>query len=164
MNLYLLRHAEAFDADVRFSTDGLRPLTEKGGTRARAMGKAMRRVKIDLSLIWSSPYLRARQTAEIVAEELGFTDRLALRDRLAPDGDLRQLMDDVSDLDSSIENLLLTGHEPLLSMLLSVLTTGTANLRVDFKKCSLAKLKLTNRIGFERCATLSWLVPSRLFP
>lgn len=159
MNLYLLRHAEACNPDrARFPSDALRPLTEKGDVRAREMGKTMRRLRLDLGLIWSSPYLRARQTADIVAEEMGIPDRVALHDRLAPDGDARQLMDDISDLDPSIENLLLAGHEPLLSTLLSVLTTGTANLRVEFKKCCLAKLELTNRIGFERCATLSWLV------
>ena len=162
MNLFLLRHSDAFEADhARFPTDESRALTEKGSRRAQEVGKAMRRLDLGIDPIWSSPYVRARQTAEIVAQELEIS-HLELCDKLAPNGDGRQLMDAVADLDPAIENLLLTGHEPLLSTLLSVLTTGTTTLRVEFKKCGLARLELVNRIALERCARLIWLVPPRL--
>ena len=69
MELYLMRHGIAEEAS-RTGKDRDRALTEEGIERTRATGKALVQVGVKFDLILSSPYLRAWQTAEIIAHEL----------------------------------------------------------------------------------------------
>lgn len=163
MDLYLLRHGIAGSADARrFPNDSLRPLTERGHERMHELGKAVGHLRLGINCIWTSPYLRAVQTAEIFAQEVSIGRKVQAHKDLSPDGHVRRLMGDIADLDPSIDGLLLVGHEPGLSSLLSVLTNGNVDLRVVLKKGGLAKLTLDNRIGHERCGTLQWLLPPRV--
>jgi len=69
MKLYLVRHATASD----FATsDAERALTKDGRVEARIVGAALRRLKVAPAHIFSSPLVRAEQTAEIIAKELQF--------------------------------------------------------------------------------------------
>ncbi len=163
MDLYLLRHGIAGSADAsRFPNDSLRPLTERGHESMHELGKAVGRLRLRINCIWSSPDLRAIQTAEIFSEEVLNKRKVQTHKNLSPEGNVRRLIGDIADLDPSIDGLLLVGHEPGLSSLLSVLTNGNVDLRVKFKKGGLAKLILDNRIGLERCGTLQWLLPPRV--
>ena len=163
MDLYLLRHGIAGSADAsRFPNDSLRPLTERGHESMHELGKAVGRLRLRINCIWSSPDLRAIQTAEIFSEEVLNKRKVQTHKNLSPEGNVRRLIGDIADLDPSIDGLLLVGHEPGLSSLLSILTNGNVDLRVKFKKGGLAKLILDNRIGLERCGTLQWLLPPRV--
>lgn len=163
MDLYLLRHGIAGSADAsRFPNDSLRPLTERGHESMHELGKAVGRLRLRINCIWSSPDLRATQTAEIFSEEVLNKRKVQTHKNLSPEGNVRRLIGDIADLDPSIDGLLLVGHEPGLSSLLSILTNGNVDLRVKFKKGGLAKLILDNRIGLERCGTLQWLLPPRV--
>ncbi|VVM07551.1 partial 2,3-bisphosphoglycerate-dependent phosphoglycerate mutase, partial [Methylacidimicrobium tartarophylax] len=68
MTVYLLRHAAAIR---EAPTDAERKLSKKGRQEAQSAGNALHRLGVRPDLIWSSPLVRARQTAEIVAEALG---------------------------------------------------------------------------------------------
>lgn len=163
MDLYLLRHGIAGQADASlFPDDALRPLTERGHERMHDLGKAMGPLGLRIDSIWSSPHLRALQTAEIFAQEVSSAQKVKPHKDLAPEGNQRRLLGNIADLDPSIEGLLLVGHEPRLSVLLSVLTTGSADLRIELKKGGLAKLVLDNRISLGRCGTLQWLLPPKV--
>ena len=163
MDLYLLRHGIAGSVDAsRFPNDSLRPLTERGHESMHELGKAVGRLRLRINCIWSSPDLRATQTAEIFSEEVLNKRKVQTHKNLSPEGNVRRLIGDIADLDPSIDGLLLVGHEPGLSSLLSILTNGNVDLRVKFKKGGLAKLILDNRIGLERCGTLQWLLPPRV--
>ena len=163
MDLYLLHHGIAGSADAsRFPNDSLRPLTERGHERMHELGKAVGRLRLRINCIWSSPDLRAIQTAEIFSREGSNERKVQAHKDLSPEGNVRRMMGDIADLDPSLEGLLLVGHEPGLSALLSVLTNGNVDLRVELKKGGLAKLVLDNRIGLERCGTLQWLLPPRV--
>jgi len=71
MQLYLMRHAIAHELGADGSrTDAGRTLTTEGRANTRAAAQAMRRLELDFDAIWTSPLVRARQTAEIVAEVL----------------------------------------------------------------------------------------------
>jgi Histidine phosphatase superfamily (branch 1) len=71
MHLYLMRHGIAYERDERSGDDDSRPLTEEGIERTRAVAKALHKDgRLDLAEVWTSPLVRARQTAEIVAEIL----------------------------------------------------------------------------------------------
>jgi phosphohistidine phosphatase len=162
MNLFLLRHGVAVDRDPHsFPDDARRPLTLKGEDRIRLVSDAMRGLELSFDRIISSPYLRARQTAELVASALGLRSGLEFSETLAPDGDPKALFRLVNRVTPRPENLLLVGHEPYLSQLLSVLISGQPDAAIDFKKNGLAKMEVAQRLKFGRCATLNWLLTPR---
>lgn len=71
MNLYLIRHAIAVDeGDPEYAQDSLRPLTEKGRKKMRQIARGLRALGAEFDLIVSSPYVRARETAEILSDVL----------------------------------------------------------------------------------------------
>ena len=75
MKLYLLRHAEAAPITGGRDNPG-RPLTEKGIEQAQIVAAEMKAGQISFDMILASPYLRASQTAEIIAAELELLDKL----------------------------------------------------------------------------------------
>jgi phosphohistidine phosphatase len=158
MNLYLLRHGLAVERGTPgFENDAKRPLTPKGRRQLRTAAAAMKKMNLDLDLILSSPLLRAKQTAEVVAAELKLKKRLVFADGLQPGGSVKELFRQLNDLMPAPENILLIGHEPDLSRLISLLTTGRENLAMDFKKGGLAKLE-AEELRPVQCATLAWLL------
>ncbi len=140
-----------------FKTDTDRPLTPKGKHQLRQIASAMQNLDLRFNLILSSPFLRARQTAEIVATSLNLKRRLALSDELTPDGDAKALIRQLNELAPPSVNILLVGHEPYLSDLISLLTTGRTDLMMDFKKGGLCKLEIET-LSHGRCAALAWLL------
>src|SRR6267378_1938954 len=92
MKLYVLRHADAVDeSDPRFENDADRPLTIKGVRRTKLLTHALRQWEITFDTIFSSPLLRARETADIVMRGLRLQGRLEVTDHLAPSGDVEKL-------------------------------------------------------------------------
>src|SRR5580698_564113 len=79
MKLYLLRHATAVDIA---SSDALRELTKEGREEARIAGAALAELGVKLSHFFSSPLVRARQTAEIAAKALKFPGKVEILDEL----------------------------------------------------------------------------------
>jgi phosphohistidine phosphatase len=158
MEVYILRHGPAVERGTRgFASDAMRPLTPKGEKQLRKTAAALRKMRPGFDVIMSSPLLRAKQTAEIVADELKLTKRLKLSAALAPGRDPEILVAELNRLAPAPKKLLLVGHEPDLSRLVSLLTTGDIRLRMDFKKGGLCKLEAEKlRVG--QCAALVWLL------
>ena len=158
MNLYVLRHGIAVERGAPgFKTDADRPLTPKGRRQLGQTTAAMQSMGLHFSLILSSPFLRARQTAEIVARSLKLKKRLAFSDALTPDVDAKALIRQLHELKPAPENILLVGHEPYLSRLVALLISGGEMANVELKKGSLCKLE-TGPLRFGRCAILAWLL------
>ncbi|HVU28584.1 MAG TPA: phosphohistidine phosphatase SixA [Verrucomicrobiae bacterium] len=158
MNLYILRHGLAVErADWDFKDDSQRPLTPKGKKQLKSAARAMRKMELHFDLILSSPFLRVKQTAEIVTKILKLRKQLKFSDALTPDGDAKMLIHQLNKLKPAPKNLLLVGHEPYLSRLISLLASGGENVALDFKKGGLGKLEVENlRAG--KCAMLVWLL------
>ena len=146
--------------DLDFERDNERPLTPKGKRQLRQTAAAMKKMGLRFGLILSSPYLRAKQTAEIIAESLKLKKQLKFSDALVPDGSPKDLIRQLNELKPAQENILLVGHEPYLSCLISLLTTGSLDLMMDFKKGGLCKLEI-EKLSHDRCATLVWLLTPR---
>jgi len=162
MNIYILRHGIAVERDAQaFPDDSRRPLTLKGEDRVRMICDAMQALDLSFDHILFSPYLRARQTADIVATSLRLRRTLEFCDELTPDGDPKTLIRFVNRMKPAPENLLLVGHEPYLSGLLSVLISGHATAAIDLKKNGLVKLEMTQKLRYAQCATLNWLLTPR---
>lgn len=138
MRCYFLRHGIAVEPGEWKGRDFDRPLTDKGVERMEREARGIETLELELDAIFTSPLLRARQTAEIVAERLRMRDRLAEDARLGGDFSLdalRAILQEHRDANA----LLLVGHEPTFS-----LTIGRAigNAAVEVKKGALAGIEL----------------------
>jgi phosphohistidine phosphatase len=161
VNLYVLRHAEAVPRGTPgYRKDSDRPLIKDGVSTMRRAAKGMRRLKLDFDLILSSPYLRARTTAEITADVLGVKKKLAFSNYLACDGDLRKLVAELNRDYPSRNSILLVGHEPYLSDLICTLIGCQSGTALTLKKGALCKLSV-DTLRFGPCARLDWLLAPR---
>ena len=159
MNLYLLRHGIAVDPSAS-SKDAERPLTSKGRRRLAQIAGAMQAFRLSYDLILTSPYVRAEQTAGIVARALKLRKKLEFFDALTPGGNPQALIQHLNGLRPKPKNVLLVGHEPYLSKLVALLTSGNTNMEIDFKKGGFCKLEV-EALRCGRCATLAWLLAPR---
>jgi phosphohistidine phosphatase len=157
MNLYLLRHGAAGPSGAGNDRD--RALTKEGRADVRAIARWMNEQGIAPTLIAASPFLRAQETAALVVKVLGSHESPETWDDLAPGGHLSTVIRRISR--SGPGPLLLVGHEPSLSTLLSWITTGDENARIAMTKGSLAKIR---NLGFSPRVSgeLHWLVTPRL--
>ena len=162
MNLSLLRHGIATDAGAPGAAgDHARPLTDEGRDKTTRVAAALQRMGIAFDLILSSPLVRARETAEIVAATLNAKKALRLSERLAPGGTLQALVDELNRDHGRCEEVLLVGHEPDFSRHTSVLITGRPTAQIEMKKAGLCRLQV-DELRAGRCATLQWLLPPKL--
>lgn len=158
MELFLLRHGQAVERGTPgYENDFARPLTAKGERQLRQSCPALQKLKLRWDLIASSPLVRARQSAEIIASELKLTKRLRLSEHLQPGGDPKQLIAALNRLRPAPKTILLVGHEPGLSDLISLLVTGKPGGGFALKKGGLAKLEV-EKLSAGHCATLVWLL------
>jgi len=159
MDLFILRHGKAGKASAG-PDDAARALTREGKDGITQVAQWMKAEQFLFETIATSPLKRARQTAEIVASVLGQDDRLAVWDELAPGGD----PDTVCYKASQQENdaaILIVGHEPALSMLISTIISGEGSSSIILAKGGLAKIgnySFTARPSGE----LRWLVTPKL--
>ena len=115
MHFYFLRHGIAVDKDdPRVGSDAERFLTPKGVKRMRKAAKGIRRLKIPFDAVLCSPAARARQTAEIVAAELGLEEQLQEISGLSPESTVDVLIFGLTRF-QNCAHILLVGHEPLLT-------------------------------------------------
>jgi phosphohistidine phosphatase len=161
MELYFLRHALAVErGDPKYKDDSLRPLTEPGREKMRRAALGMQALGLKFDAVLSSPYLRARQTAEIVSQVYKMKKReLHLTDNLLPPASIKGLLQEVHAQFPQSKNVLLVGHEPHLTTMISVLLTSNKHLPIDFKKGGLCCLTLDQPTG----VSLNWLLtPTQL--
>lgn len=162
MNLSFLRHGLAADAQAAgLEADRARPLTDEGRDKTRRVADGLRRLGLVFDCILTSPLVRARETAEIVATVLGTKKALHVTDHLVPGATLHALVDELNRHHAGCAEILLVGHEPDLSRHIAVLTSGRPAVQIEMKKAGLCRLEIEDlRAG--RCATLQWLLPPKL--
>ncbi|HTX34479.1 MAG TPA: phosphohistidine phosphatase SixA [Bryobacteraceae bacterium] len=154
MEIYLLRHAIAEDAPPG-RPDSERALTSEGRDKLRRVLKRARQAEVAPTLILTSPYRRALQTAEIAAEALGYQGRLVHSQALVPDASPHDLWDEVR-THRGERAILLASHEPLMSSAAAFLL-GCPGLQVEMKKAGLVRIDC-DRFGAEARGVLKWLL------
>lgn len=156
--LFILRHAIAEERSPSLpGGDSQRRLTNEGARKMCRIAKGMKALDLKFDLILSSPYLRAKETAEIVAKAYSKTKLLKLTPLLAPDGNPRDLIEELMRVHPGCKRVLLVGHEPYLSSLVSLLLSGSTSLSITLKKGGLCGLTVS-KLHYGRCATLEWLM------
>jgi phosphohistidine phosphatase len=154
MDIYILRHGIAAERGTPgYKKDSDRPLTKEGVEKMEQIAEAMLAFGLHFDLILSSPYARAEQTARIVARALD--EEVTFTNHLMSDGNALELVAEIND--EKPQSVLLVGHEPDLSRLISVLVTGSTDASIELKKGGLCKLT-SDRLTFGQCATLNWLL------
>ncbi len=164
MDLYLLRHGIAVEPDDPhyLGRDAERPLTKKGREKVEEIARALKRLDLSFDLILSSPSVRARDTAIIVAETLKLKNVLKLADAVSPSGTLVGVIDELRKCQPAPRSVLLVGHEPNFSEWVSVLISGNTSCGITFKKAGLCKLDVPGPLENGSCARLEWMAPPKL--
>src|SRR5215467_10817173 len=93
MEIYILRHGIAEDQNP--GGDARRSLTDEGRRKLRRVLGCAARANVSPSLILSSPYVRARQTAELAAEALGYRGKIVETPVLVPEGSPEALWEEL---------------------------------------------------------------------
>lgn len=155
--LYLVRHGIAVPhGDPDFADDD-RPLTDKGRSHAKQVGKGLRRLGVEPTRILTSPLPRARETAEIVADALKLGEILEDADALRAENDAASIRDWLNTVEG--ESLMLVGHNPSLSNLVGLLITGEHGLPlVELRKGGVAAFAS----GPDGGLRLDWLARPKL--
>lgn len=134
MDLYLVRHAAAYNRDSeRWPNDADRPLTPEGEEDFRAAARGLGSVMPRVEVLLSSPYVRAWRTAEILSEQNGLPAPRGLP-ALEPEVPPEEV---ASALASYAEAgpLVLVGHRPSMHELAAYLLNGSGNgLNIGLKK------------------------------
>lgn len=161
MDLYVLRHGIAVERGTAgYDVDAERPLTADGKKKMRQIANAMKAMDLSFDLILSSPYVRAKQTAEIVAGVLMVEKNLELSLNLEPEGSFQHLVNELRECYATRRSVLLIGHEPQMSQAISIFLAGTDGVLIVMKKGGLCKLKINDLIP-GRCAELDWFLTPR---
>ena len=164
MILYVIRHAIAEEAgEAALDDDNQRPLTKKGRKKFQNIARGLKELDGQIDLILTSPFLRATQTTDVLAKTFDLDDdKIIKTDHLIPTGYADKLIELIIENYDDVENIAIVGHEPYLSVLVSMLIAGDPDISLHLKKggvCCLSVEKLT----YARCATLKWLLsPAQL--
>lgn len=158
MELYLMRHGIAEDV-APGGRDADRALTPEGKRKLKEILKSAAQAGVEPSLIVTSPYRRARETAEIAAKALGYEGEIVESSALVPHAHVQELWEEVR-VHKGEARLLLASHEPLLGMAAAYLL-NTPGLRVDVKKGSVMRIDL-EAFGGQPLGLLKWYLTPRL--
>ena len=156
MNCYFLRHGIAVEPAQWHGRDDDRPLTPDGCKRMEREAKAIASLFPDLDLIVTSPLLRARQTAELVAEHLKSSEGL-VEDRRIAHGFNAQACRAILAEHAGAESIMLVGHEPTMSATIGSMIGGAS---IELKKAALAGIELADRASSG--GTLICLIPPKV--
>ena len=156
MRIYLMRHGLAQVRGATCPADPKRQLTKAGTRRTRQAARGLACLKITPSLVLTSPYLRAHQTAEIAIAELGLKPRLlAATKALTPGADPGRLLAELRRRNP--KEALCVGHSPHLDNTLSRMLGLTGDV-MSLKKAGVACVDLPRR----GTGILIWLATPKL--
>jgi phosphohistidine phosphatase len=161
MDVMIVRHAIAVDreeAAVLDMADRDRPLTKKGRSRARRAFKSLSRRTPQVLSLFSSPLLRAVETAELLSEayDVDYEETPALLPEAAPE-ELATLLAE----DAGVSPVAVVGHEPHLSQWVGWALAGKPRSLVELRKAGACLVRFDDapRAGQGR---LVWLSPPSL--
>ena len=158
MEIYLMRHGIAEDPGVGMR-DAERALTGEGKKKLRDVLQVAKRSGVRPSVVLSSPYRRAKETAAIACEVLGFEGDVVLSDHFTPMAEPRKGWEEIR-LFAGEGSVLVTTHEPFTGLMMAHLL-GMPHLPVDVKKGSLIRVDVEGAGPHPR-GVLKWMLTPRL--
>ncbi len=158
MNIYLVRHGDAEKAAIG-KKDFDRELTSSGKAKMTNAASAWKSIIENFDCIYSSPLIRALQTAEIVAGVYNITDNLITDKKLTPGCRVESIIEIANS--TGKEDIVFVGHQPDFSEILSALISNK-EANIEFKKGAVAKVVFGTKARAGR-GTLEFLIPASLF-
>jgi phosphohistidine phosphatase len=162
MNVILIRHAKAEARDANtWPDDDLRPLTAEGRAEQRAASRAMKKMGIKFDFLVTSPLLRARETAELVAKGYRWTEAPQLAEELGHEYSVGAVVKLLAKFppDSAVA---LVGHEPDLSDLAASLISKNCDVHIAVKKSGVVGIEFDGQAEAAKGTLLYHLKPSHL--
>lgn len=160
IEIYLVRHAIAAERGPAYPDDRLRPLTPAGMARFKETVAGLRELDITLDLIVTSPLVRTRQTAELLAAGLPDKPPIEELEALAPGGRTAVVVDAIAKYARRRQRrLAFVGHQPDLGDLGCRLLSARGT--IELKKGGVAFIELDGATPGGP-GTLHWMLPPRV--
>lgn len=156
--LYLVRHAAAAERGEEWPDDAKRPLTVRGIERFKEAILGLRWLDVEVDEVFTSPLVRARQTAELLSAGLAGKPTVRILDALAPGHAPATVMSQLART-AKRRRVTLVGHEPDLGELAAHLIA--ARRALPFRKGAACRIELQGLTG-ARAGALVWFLPPRV--
>jgi phosphohistidine phosphatase len=156
--LYLIRHGVAEERGESWPDDSKRPLSEDGMVRMRKSMRGFARMGLTIDVILTSPLVRTRQTAEIVAAALDPRPSIVAVESLAPDGAHAAILADL-EKHGKKTCIGIVGHEPGIGELAARLL-GSRHA-IEFKKGAICRIDV-DELPPGGPGELRWFMPPKL--
>ena len=137
LELYLVRHGVAAERGPDYPDDSKRPLTSDGISRMRKEAKALAELDVDFDLIVTSPLVRTKQTADILAQAMPSQPSVISSDSLAPAGTPTAVFQELAK-HMRKARIALVGHEPNIGELAARLIGSRTP--IEFKKGAICRI------------------------
>lgn len=135
--LFLIRHGVAEERGEAWPDDTKRPLSEEGMERLQKSARGLVRLDVWIDVVLTSPLVRARQTADIIASAFDPRPSIITVDSLAPGGSYASLVDDL-EKHGRKTRIALAGHEPGIGELAARLIGSRHSF--EFKKGAVCRI------------------------
>jgi phosphohistidine phosphatase len=159
--IYVLRHAKSSWDNSNLS-DFDRPLADRGISDAKKMSNFLKDMNIKIDKVLCSNAIRAKETFDLTADGFNFEiDKATYLDKLYF-GDTTTIIQDLKELDESLNNILIVGHNPTLHYLVEILTNESIN---RFTTCNLATISHDGEwvsLNSQQCSLKSLIRPKEL--
>jgi phosphohistidine phosphatase len=156
--LYLIRHGLAEKRGDAWPDDSKRPLTEQGMSRLRKSARGLARVGVTFDVILTSPLVRARQTAEVIAGTLDPRPPVVTAEPLAPGGLYPAVLAEL-EKQARRPRIALVGHEPGIGELAARLA-GSRH-PIEFKKGAICRIDV-DAFPPPEPGTLRWFLTPKI--
>ncbi len=156
--LYLVRHGVAAERGDAWPDDSKRPLTDEGIERMQQATRGLARMGVTLDVVLTSPYVRTRQTAEILAASYDQRPPVVVVESLTPNGSFQALLADL-EKQAKRARIAVVGHEPDLGEVAARL----AGLRQPllFKKGAICRIDVKT-IPPAGAGALRWFMTAKM--
>ena len=161
MDCVLVRHGIAIEREEWDGSDEDRPLTERGSKRVSQVAAGLKWLEVQPTYIFSSPLIRALETADILQAGLSIPSAIKRVDELLPDANPERLLALFKDLPPEA-CALCVGHEPHLSSVASLMLAGKPSTAFPFKKAGACMIELSVPPKIGRGVLRWWMEPAQL--
>jgi len=161
MDCVLIRHGIAVEPEEWEGSEENRPLTERGKRRARQAATGLAALNCKPTHLFSSPFVRAYDTARLLRTVVGPSLKVETRDELTVGSKPEQIVSLLRSLPSE-SVVMCVGHEPLLGEVASILLCGKPTSNFSMKKAGAALIHLPESVTPGQGLLRWWLQPAQL--
>jgi phosphohistidine phosphatase len=156
--LYVIRHAVAEERGESWPDDAKRPLSEDGASRMRKAARGLDRLGVTVDVVVTSPLVRTKQTAEIVAAALNPKPPVVTAESLAPDGTYQEIITDL-EKQAKRTRIAIVGHEPGIGEFAARLIGSRHS--IPFKKGAICRIDV-DALPPSGPGDLRWMLTTRI--